>query len=289
MLLWLDLETTGLEPSVGRILEVAAVVTNDNLEEQWKGEWVVHQKRAEVTPLMDAYVTNMHTKNGLLDAIGEPGAVFLSQVEADLVQMVPKWFGDNKPILCGSSIHFDRKWLVKWLPHFEQLLHYRMGDASGSHELARRLTGLQLSKPDVAHRALADVRASIELARQVFVVPQSTKYEPQIGGLSLLALVGQAHTTAREKGFWDVPRVMLAEDKDAKVCQKLALIHSEVSEAVEAIRQADPTKNNLSEELADIVIRVADLAGYLQVDLEHEVTMKLAKNSARPNKHSKRF
>lgn len=287
MLLWLDLETTGLVPNSGRILEVGVVLTSDQLHELYQQAWVVHNDQASVVTMMDSSVHKMHACNGLLSEVGSDRSVFLSVVEEQLVQLVQKWFtADERPILCGNSIHFDRSWLKVHMPRFESLLHYRMGDASGAHELAKRINNLQLPKAETTHRALADVRGSIQLARQVFAVNQELEGPRK---LTIQEMQEQAHRTTKAKGFWEVDRPLTEVDALRLLSQKLALVHSEVSEALEALRQEDQSDNNFGEELADVLIRVGDLAEFAGVDLDAQVSAKLKKNDARPNKHSKRF
>lgn len=90
-------------------------------------------------------------------------------------------------------------------------------------------------------------------------------------------LVEAVHENAKEKGFWDTPR---------EFGTLMALIHSEVSEALEADRNGE---DNIGEELADIVIRVADVAGHYNIDLEEEITKKMTYNIAREHKHGKAY
>lgn len=97
-------------------------------------------------------------------------------------------------------------------------------------------------------------------------------YEP----LRVSALVVLAHDYAKRKGFWP---------KGRNLGEHLCLIHSEVSEALEALREDKP----MDEELADIMIRVADLAGYLHIDLELAIRRKMDFNETRPHKHGKAF
>jgi NTP pyrophosphatase (non-canonical NTP hydrolase) len=88
------------------------------------------------------------------------------------------------------------------------------------------------------------------------------------------------HDNAVAKGFYDTGR---------NSGEILALIHSEVSEALEAIRSTDPEKNNIGEEMADTVIRVMDACEYWGIDLENEILNKMETNSKRPKKHGKKF
>ncbi|MBZ4662791.1 MAG: MazG nucleotide pyrophosphohydrolase domain protein [Caloramator sp.] len=100
------------------------------------------------------------------------------------------------------------------------------------------------------------------------------------------------YENAESKGFWEDIKEIYLEGMPARhfnnaIAARLALIHSEVSEALEAIRKGD--KENFKEELADIVIRVFDLCGGLSIDLEHEIEKKMEKNKQRPYKHGKEF
>lgn len=119
--------------------------------------------------------------------------------------------------------------------------------------------------------------------------------------MEISELVRESHRVAKENGFWDDWATVLdmydnVEDDDIifpkamelnAINSRLALISSEVGEATEAIRHED--YDNLAEELADIVIRVADLCGGLDIDLENEIKQKMYENQRRPYKHGKRF
>ena len=119
--------------------------------------------------------------------------------------------------------------------------------------------------------------------------------------MKISQLVEQAHKNAKEKGFWNdwyfgavkisdmsaAEKLMIDTDKNNAIATRLALIHSEVSEALEALRVGD--MENFAEELGDIMIRVADLAGGLNIDLEGEIEKKMEKNKARGYMHNKRF
>ncbi|CCJ32873.1 MazG-like family protein [Caloramator australicus] len=110
--------------------------------------------------------------------------------------------------------------------------------------------------------------------------------------MKISELCKEAHTNASDKGFWedifDIKFLRLDEMHwNNAIAARLALIHTEVSEATEALRKDD--FENFKEELADIVIRVADLAGGLNIDLEHEIEKKVKKNKLREYKHGKQF
>jgi NTP pyrophosphatase (non-canonical NTP hydrolase) len=110
--------------------------------------------------------------------------------------------------------------------------------------------------------------------------------------MTINELCKECHTNAEAKGFWeDIKEIYLEGYAERHfnnaVATRLALIHSEVSEALEAIRNGD--RENFKEELADIVIRVFDLCGGLGIDLECEIEKKMEKNRNRPFKHGKEF
>ncbi len=164
MLVWMDLEMTGLDHTADVIVEIATLVTDDDLNVVAEGpDLVVHQPD-EVLAKMDPFVLEMHTRSGLLDLIKastmsleEAGAATLEFIRhhAPVARTVP---------LCGNSIGTDRRFLATYLPEIEEHLHYRSVDVSSLKELIRRW------HPDVltqrgwkqgSHRALDDIRESV--------------------------------------------------------------------------------------------------------------------------------
>ena len=164
----MDLEMTGLDPARHAIVEIATLITDDDLQIVAEGpDLVVHQP-PEVLAGMDAVVTEMHTRSGLLneiaastlslDAAGEMTLAFIRQHVPE-PRSVP---------LCGNSIGMDRRFLAVHLPQIEQFLHYRSIDVSSVKELAKRwYPALVAQRPRKvgSHRALDDIRESVaELA-----------------------------------------------------------------------------------------------------------------------------
>jgi oligoribonuclease len=164
VLVWLDLEMTGLEPERHTIVEIATLVTDDELEIVAEGpDLVVHQP-PEAMAAMDAFVRTMHTKSGLLPLI-EASTITLADAGARTLEFVKEHVPDARTVpLCGNSIGTDRRFLAKYLPELEDHLHYRSIDVSTIKELARRwYPEVMKGRPDKdgKHRALDDIRESV--------------------------------------------------------------------------------------------------------------------------------
>lgn len=169
---WLDLETTGLDPDKGLLLEVAVVVTNQWLKELARNQVVVHHtpEAIEASGIGD-YVRDMHTQNGLLDEVIGRGPYRprdLSDAEYSLVMSVKRVCGAKKIFLGGASPgSVDRPFLRKYMPKFYDLLYHRSIDATClSLAHAAWGNGHQPQRENKPHRALADTLATIELARR---------------------------------------------------------------------------------------------------------------------------
>lgn len=137
MLAWVDIETTGLDLNDDELLEVGLAATTNNLTLLRKMSWVVHCPRIEQGMPLDDVVREMHTKNGLLLDVVNPAMPTIHYVEAQLVEMMQQLFVEPPP-MCGSSVHFDRAFLKKHMPAFEQKFHYRNIDVSTVKELVNR-------------------------------------------------------------------------------------------------------------------------------------------------------
>lgn len=168
-LVWMDFETTGLDPRKGLPLEVAVVLTEPDLTTIWEQSFVIHWSLTEL-PLkeLSPFILDMHSKNGLLDEVYRSGWD-IKEVDIRVSDLIQNEFeiGDLKPPLAGSTISFDRSWLEVWMPDTTSVLHYRNFDVSTFKEAARRWKPeVALPTPETeAHRALPDIRESIEAAR----------------------------------------------------------------------------------------------------------------------------
>ena len=168
VLVWMDLEMTGLDPSRHVIVEVATLITDDDLAVVAEGpDLVVHQP-PEAIAAMDDFVREMHTRSGLLPAI-EASKVSLDDAGAQTLAFIKEHVPEPRTVpLCGNSIGTDRRFLSIYLNDIEEYLHYRSVDVSTIKELARRwypdvLAGQ--ARKATSHRALDDIRESIDELR----------------------------------------------------------------------------------------------------------------------------
>jgi oligoribonuclease len=164
MLVWMDLEMTGLDPGRNAIVEIATLVTDDDLNVVAEGpDLVVHQP-ADALALMEPVVRDMHTRSGLLAAI-ESSTLSLADAGAQTLAFIKEHVTEPRSVpLCGNSIGTDRRFLAAHLPEIEDWLHYRCIDVSSVKELARRwYPEAVAAAPQKAggHRALDDIRESV--------------------------------------------------------------------------------------------------------------------------------
>jgi oligoribonuclease len=172
--LWVDLEMSGLDVSQCRILEVAAIITDHNLQPLEQYEAIVYQDES-VLDAMDAWCKQNHGKTGLTAAVktGKPEL----QVEADLIALLDRHYTkDERPVLCGNSIGQDRKFIDAYWKKLAERLHYRMVDVTSFKEIFREQLGIEHKKKG-AHRAVDDIKESIaELGFYLsFVKPDAKK------------------------------------------------------------------------------------------------------------------
>lgn len=178
VLVWMDLEMTGLDPARDTIVEIATIVTDDQLEIVAVGpDLVVHQP-PEALAVMDPFVVDMHTRSGLLPAI-QASTITLAEAGRQTLEFIQAHVPESGKVpLCGNSIGMDRRFLNAYLPEIEHWLHYRSIDVSSVKELVKRwypaIDHARVVKTGT-HRALDDIQASIDELRyyraHVFLAP----------------------------------------------------------------------------------------------------------------------
>ena len=161
-LIWLDMEMTGLDPERERIIELAMIVTDNDLVTIAESPvWVVHQSDAQLAA-MDAWNTATHARTGLVDRV-RSSVLDEAAVERAALAFVQAHVAKGASPMCGNSIGQDRRFMVRYMPELEAWFHYRNLDVSTLKELCKRW------KPELAkgfvkkgeHTALADIRESI--------------------------------------------------------------------------------------------------------------------------------
>jgi len=166
LLVWVDMEMTGLNPVVDRIIEVAIVVTDDSLQIVAQSEAFAIRQPAAVLDAMDQWNRATHGRSGLVDRVlaspwTEAGA------EQALLDFLAPWVPPGKSPMCGNSICQDRRFMARYMPRLEAHFHYRNIDVSTLKDLCKRW------RPDVAkafvkrsaHTAMADIAESIDELR----------------------------------------------------------------------------------------------------------------------------
>ncbi|MFB9137679.1 oligoribonuclease [Vibrio olivae] len=161
-LIWIDLEMTGLDPETHKIIEIATIVTDAQLNILAEGPVLaIHQNESELQK-MDDWCTTTHTNSGLVDRV-KASTVDEQQAIEQTIEFLQQWVPAGVSPICGNSIGQDRRFLYKHMPKLESYFHYRYIDVSTLKELTRRW------KPEVldgfskkgSHLALDDIRESI--------------------------------------------------------------------------------------------------------------------------------
>jgi oligoribonuclease len=165
-LVWIDLEMTGLDPEKERIIEMATIITDSDLNLIAEGPVIAIKQPDSLLEAMDEWCTKTHGESGLTKRVQE-STVTEAEAEQQTIAFLKEHLEPGKSPLCGNSIGQDRRFLVKYMPQLEAFFHYRNLDVSTVKELARRW------RPDVldgvtkkgSHLALDDIRDSINELR----------------------------------------------------------------------------------------------------------------------------
>lgn len=162
----LDLETTGLTIKPGAIVEVSVVIMDTDFVVHEEFTRAVKHTPETLEPLLNPWAKKTHTESGLLQECYETGTT-LYQIETEVLNLLNRHFvGTDRPVLVGSSIHWDRRWIAEYMLALDNRLHYRMLDVSGLWEWLRMFHNVE--KPDlgpVHHRGIPDTRGSAKLLK----------------------------------------------------------------------------------------------------------------------------
>lgn len=162
-LIWLDMEMSGLNTETDKVLEVATVVTDPNLNIIAEGPVIVIHQSDEILNAMDAWNQSTHSKSGLIEKV-KRSSFDEAYAEETTIEFLKKHIAPNKSPMCGNSICQDRRFMAKHMPSLENYFHYRNLDVSVFKELSRRWspTLYQGFKKSSKHEALSDIYESIE-------------------------------------------------------------------------------------------------------------------------------
>ena len=164
-LVWIDLEMTGLDPSINVIIEIATLVTDGELNIIAEGpDLVVHQSE-EAMSTMDAWCIDQHGRSGLTKRVQE-SQISLAEAEQLTIGFLDEWVNKGAAPLAGNSIGQDRRFIRAYMNNLDEFLHYRHVDVTSFKEMARRwYPDLPLWVKSDNHRAMEDIRNSVDELR----------------------------------------------------------------------------------------------------------------------------
>ena len=160
-LIWIDLEMTGLDPEKERIIEIATLATDSNLNILAEGPNLVIFQPIEFLEGMDEWNQNQHGLSGLIEEVKNSNVT--SQVaEIETLEFVSKYVGEKVSPMCGNTVSHDRRFLSRYMPRLESYFNYRHIDVSSFKEVAVRwMNEAQVYEKKGSHRALGDIKESV--------------------------------------------------------------------------------------------------------------------------------
>jgi oligoribonuclease len=162
-MVWMDLEMSGLDPKTCKILEIASMVTDKDLNVVAQGPSLVVRQPEEVLAAMDDWNKRHHGQSGLIQQVRQ-STVSLEEAEKTTLEFIKSHCASKSSPLCGNTIYQDRRFLIEYMPTLEAYLHYRLVDVSTIKELVKRWYGPEFQAPQKKqkHKALDDILETIE-------------------------------------------------------------------------------------------------------------------------------
>jgi oligoribonuclease len=163
-LVWVDLEMTGLDPKTCTVLEIGALITDNQLNLVAEGPCIAIHHTPRILESMEAWSKTHHKKSGLTDACCH-SSISMKEAQAQVLDFVKTYCKPRTAPLCGNTIWQDRRFLIRYMPDLEAYLHYRVIDVSSVKELVKRWYPKEYKMPRAKrqkHRVLEDIRESIE-------------------------------------------------------------------------------------------------------------------------------
>ena len=164
-LIWVDLEMTGLDPEKEKIIEIATIITDSDLNIIAEGPNIAIHQSNELLDKMDEWNVNQHTSSGLMDAV-KTSIISDKEAELETLDFISKYVPAGKSPMCGNTVSHDRRFLSKYMPQLEAYFNYRHIDVSSVKEVITRWSNnAQAYEKNSCHRAQDDIRESINELR----------------------------------------------------------------------------------------------------------------------------
>ena len=164
-LIWIDLEMTGLDPDKEKIIEIATLITDSDLNVISEGPNLIISQPKKVLDEMDDWNQNQHGSTGLIDEVMKSD-ITEQVAEIETLEFISKYVGEKASPMCGNTVSHDRRFLSKYMPRLEAYFNYRHIDVSSFKEVAVRwMNEAQTFEKKGSHRALGDIKESVEELR----------------------------------------------------------------------------------------------------------------------------
>tara|TARA_B100000927_G_scaffold136950_1_gene110530 strand:- start:170 stop:718 length:549 start_codon:yes stop_codon:yes gene_type:complete len=164
-LIWIDLEMTGLDPEKEKIIEIATLVTDSDLNILAEGPNLVISQEIEILDAMDEWNQTQHGSSGLIEQV-KSSNITEQVAEIETLEFISKYVGERVSPMCGNTVSHDRRFLYKHMPRLEAYFNYRHVDVSSFKEVAVRwMNEAQVYEKKGTHRALGDIKESVEELR----------------------------------------------------------------------------------------------------------------------------